>query len=462
MKTARWLLSSCLLGSTLSALPEASSTHVHAQEPAPSRTMTVTPEQVRAEANVEAEAKELGLDEALATAKQHAPELRQAAAATRAAQARIGSARAPLLPQVTGTASYARGTFNGPQVFQGQADQSWSTRNTFSAGLRASQLLWDFGQAWNLKEAAKDNAAAQLQTQHATELDISFGVRSAFLTAGANRALVDVARATLSNQERHRAQIQGFVEVGTRPPIDLAQARTDVATAKLALIRAENDYAAAKAQLSRSMGTPSRADFEVSAELPPPEESETASIDVLVQLAERERPELAALNAQLAAQHATVDSIKGQYGPTLNLVGSVDEGGYKINQLATNLSAGVTLNWPIFQGGLTNSRVDEGHAVITQLDAQRETLRQDLRVAVTQAELAINAAQAALEAADELVKLAQERVTLAEGRYQTGVGNTIELGDAELAQRDAQTQRVTAQYDLASARAQLHRTLGRP
>ena len=94
-------------------------------------------------------------------------------------------------------------------------------------------------------------------------------------------------------------------------------------------------------------------------------------------------------------------------------------------------------------------------------DRHANVFEQDLRVAVTQATLGIRAAQAALIAADELVQLAKERVALAEGRYQTGVGNTIELGDAELALRDAQTQRVTAEYDLALARALLHRTLGR-
>jgi outer membrane protein len=122
----------------------------------------------------------------------------------------------------------------------------------------------------------------------------------------------------------------------------------------------------------------------------------------------------------------------------------------------------VTLTWPIYQGGITDSRMTEAHALIRSIEAQLETARQDLRVAITQADLSIKAAQAALVAADELVQLARERVALAEGRYQTGVGNTIELGDAELALRDAQTQRVSAQYDLATARAGLHRALGRP
>jgi outer membrane protein len=407
-----------------------------------------------------AQARVVDLDTALTTAKAHAPELRQAAASTQAARARVDIARAPLLPQISGTASYSHGASNGTVAGR---SSGFIQRDIFAAGLRGTQLLWDFGQAWNITEAAKDNARAAEHNERTTQLDIGYGVRSAFLTAGANRALVEVAQATLNNQDRHRVQIQGFVEVGTRPPIDLAQARTDVTTARLALLRAQNNYAAAKAELARSMGTPHQTDFEVSDELPGAEDSEEASIDELVKQAERTRPEFAALMAQREAETNTLRSIKGQYGPSLNFVGSVDETGYnKLSNIATNVGMGVTLNWPIFQGGLTNGRVDEAHALLRQIDAELEVLQQDLRVSVTQSELALKAAQAALVVADELVQLAKERVTLAEGRYQTGVGNIIELGDAELALRDAQTQRVTAAYDLASARASLHRTLGRP
>jgi outer membrane protein len=401
----------------------------------------------------------IDLDTALKTGQEHAPELRQAAAASEAARARIQIAGAPLLPQLNGTASYARGTYNGPIV--GQTTHDWlATRDSFSAGLRASQLIYDFGQTINLKHVAQSNALAQEQNEHVTELEISYNVRNYFLTAGANKALVVVAQATLANQTRHMEQIQGFVDVGTRPPIDLAQARTDVGNAKLALLRAENNYAIAKAQLSRAMGVPGQADYDVSDELPPPEPQEEANIEALMHSAESARPEFASLQAQLQAQTETLRAIKGQYGPSLNLVGSLDESGYKLNNLATNLSAGVSLAWPIFGGGITNGRVAEGNALLTQLEAQLDTLREDLQLAITQAETAIKTAQAALIAANELVELAKERVKLAEGCYAAGVGNTIELGDAELALRDAETQLVTAEYDLASARALLRRSLG--
>ena len=52
----------------------------------------------------------LTLDEALATARAQQPQVRQAAAATQAALARVDESLAPLLPQVRGSANYQRGT----------------------------------------------------------------------------------------------------------------------------------------------------------------------------------------------------------------------------------------------------------------------------------------------------------------------------------------------------------------
>jgi outer membrane protein len=406
----------------------------------------------------------LDLEQALRIAREHAPELRQAAAASEAARARVDEATAPLLPQVTGTASYTRGTFNTASgTYNGVAarEQSFETRSAFSFGARVTQLIYDFGQNWNIKDAAKYTARAQEQTEQANLLDITFNVRSAFLTAAADKALWEVAVATQQNQVRHLDQIRGFVEVGTRAPIDLAQARTDVASAKLTSLRALNAYFGAKASLSRTMGVSMGADFEVSTELPPPEEGETAGVEELVQRAEKERPDFLALRTQVMAEETTLRSIKGQYGPSLSAVGAADATGFALDHMAGNLSAGLSLTWPIFQGGVTNGRVDEAHALVRGISAQLDGLREDLRLALTQAVLSVEAAQAELATADDLVGLAQERLVLAEGRYETGVGNTIELGDAQLALRDAQTQHVTAAYDLAIARAQLRHSLGR-
>jgi outer membrane protein len=88
-------------------------------------------------------------------------------------------------------------------------------------------------------------------------------------------------------------------------------------------------------------------------------------------------------------------------------------------------------------------------------------VRQQIRVDVDAARLSIAAAKAALSAADRALANARGRLDLAEVRYRTGVGNGIELSDAQLAATNAGFVRVQAELRLDTARAQLQKALGR-
>ena len=144
---------------------------------------------------------------------------------------------------------------------------------------------------------------------------VLFDVRTAFFQARAAKELVVVASDTLANQQKHLAQTEGFVEVGTQAPIALAQARTDVANAQVQLISAENGYETARAQLNQAMGVEGSIDYDVSDEHQPAIEGEDATTDVLLGEAVKTRPELSALMNQVAAQELTVRSLQGSYAP---------------------------------------------------------------------------------------------------------------------------------------------------
>lgn len=134
--------------------------------------------------------------------------------------------------------------------------------------------------------------------------------------------------------------------------------------------------------------------------------------------------------------------------------------GTGLSDLTWNWNANVLLSWPLFQGGLTRAQSREARANLSNLHAQVDSFRQQVRFEVDHARLAVQAAKAAIGATDEAVFNAQERLRLAEKRYETGVGNIIELADAQLALTDAESQKVQAEYNLASARARLLQALG--
>lgn len=413
------------------------------------------------------------LHDALETAQKVQPTLRQAHANSDAARARVGEARAPLLPQVFGNAIYARATSNsaagsipacasvGGGSMGVSGTPSWNTCDRFTFNITAQETVWDAsGQLarWRQNAAFAESVEA---TERAQRLSTALTVRTYYFAARANKALVVVARDTLANQDRHLAQIEGFVKVGTRPEIDLAQARTDRANARVQLINAENNYEVAKAQLNQAVGVERDTDYDVEDESVPPIEGEDQPIGPLLDEALRGRPELASLDKQVRSQELAVWAAKTAYGPSLTAGTTFSDAGTQLDKLVWNWNFTLTLNWQLFQGGLTWYTVKEQKANLDGLIAQRDLLRQQVRLAVDQARLAVRAAKAAVIAAGEAETNAKERLRLAEGRYAAGVGNVIELGDAQVAYTTAAAQKVQADYNVSTARAQLLQALGR-
>ena len=124
-------------------------------------------------------------------------------------------------------------------------------------------VVWDFGTTLGRYQSASALAASQQASERATTAQVLLNVRTAFFGARARKDLVTVAEETLANQQAHLDQVEGFVSVGTRPEIDLAQARTDRANAEVTRIGAVANYQTAKAQLNQAMGIEASTEFDV-------------------------------------------------------------------------------------------------------------------------------------------------------------------------------------------------------
>ena len=411
----------------------------------------------------------LTLEDALKTAAAHQPQLMQARANTQVFQARAEEVRAGLLPSLSGNATYTRKTNNFASGSIGNINANGlsapgpttDTINFFNFGVSITQPLYDFNQTIDKWRAAKTNAEAQYAGEVNINEQIALNVRTAFFNARATKALVQVAKDTLANQQRHLDQIAGFVKVGTRPEIDLAQARTDFANAKVQLITAGNNYETAKAQLNQSMGVVQPTDYDVADETLAPVDVEDRGIDDLADEAKKGRPDVVAFEKQVQAQKLSVRGAWGGFGPSINASMGLNDAGADINNLAWNWNAGVSVAYQGWSPFLTWASIKEQKALLTGLEAQLELQKQQVRLDVEQARLAVRAAKENTVATAEALVNAQERLRLAEGRYQAGVGNVIELGDAQVALTNAQAQKVQAEYNLATARAQLLKALGR-
>ena len=409
----------------------------------------------------------LTLDEAIKTALAVQPQLRQVHAGTAAAYARADEARAPLLPRLDLSGIYSRSTANFtarpgalPSTTVGTGATSFRSFNYYQLGATGSQLLWDFNLTWDRWRSAQSTAESFRLSEEATRLQTILSVQVAYFTVRARKDLVAVAAETLDNQRRHLQQIEGFVRMGTRPEIDLAQARTDEANARVLLITAQNNYETSKAQLNQTIGVERSTDYEVGNETLPPYPNEDKPLEPLLDDALKARPELSSVEQSLRAQRFIASSVKGAYFPSFVLGASFTDNGPALDNLTWNWNAQLQISWNIFQGLLTRSTSREANFNLASIEAQRDALRQSVRLEVEQARLFLRGAKEALVAAEQALDNARIRLRLAERRYQTGVGDVIELGDAQVALTNAAAQEVGARFNVSIGRAQLIKAVG--
>jgi outer membrane protein len=404
----------------------------------------------------------LHLDEAIQTAVQNQPQLVQARANASAADGRVTQARAPLLPQLDAQASYERTHGRvGVNVGTGSvATARTSTVNNFSFGVSGTQTLWD-PQTWAGWESQQRFANSLNATAAATLNNVVLNVRTFYFQARATRDLVWVAQQTLKNQTTHQDQVAGFVRVGTRPEIDLALARLNVANARVLLINAQNADRIAKAQLNQAMGTPIGTDYEIAGDELAPLDVEDRPLPTLFDQALSSRPEIASFEYARQAQGKALDSAKWGWGPTLSFSGGWAKTGTDIDALYDTWSFGFFLDWRFFQGGLTSGRVHEAEQNLKSAEAALSVEQLQVRFDVEQAQATLLGNKESVLAARDAVDNAKEQLRLAEGRYQAGVGTIIELSDAQVQLTNAAAQLVQAQYNLSTARAKLLAALGR-
>lgn len=455
----------------------------------------------------------LSLEEAIGTALRAHPQVQASRAGADAAAERVPQARAGWLPQVTHTAQaggayrYQTGieatggvdcsvtpsafgcpakclmTPTDPDCLPG-APRSPETRAlNYNVQLSASQLIYDFGRVGGRMAAARAGARAAGWDLAGTQVQVVYSATTAYYGVLAAEALDEVGQRNLAQQQQRLAQAESFFQIGTRPEIDVLTARTAVAQAQLQVLRNKNGITSTRVQLLSALGVPATDDRLMTRPLqaaPPamlPEEGQP--LEQVAEPALRKRPEYQALRERLAQAEAQVRVVRSDFFPSLSLGATAGlSGNYSstAGQFVNSSSGQATqairgepllavvgslnLNWPILSGWQTVHAVREAESLQRQAQANLEVLRQQVLAGVKGALIQVQTAREAAVAATAVVRQAEMQLEMATGRYQAGVGNIIELGDAQVGATTARQQRVQTDYDLALARAALRLQLG--
>jgi len=364
-------------------------------------------------------------------------------------QSRIGQAKANYYPQIGVSSGYSRYS-----PASGITKQSF---DEYTGSVTLKQNIYDFGKTTKQVDIQRLNLNSSRSELKNTSEQIIFNVRQAYYGVLKARRNRDVAEETVRQFRQHLEQAKGFYAVGTRPKYDVTKAEVDVGNSKLKLLIAENALRTAKADLNNAMGIPEAPEYTIEDNLV--FRKYDINFKEALQRAYRQRPDLQSIIYRKKASEESVGLAKKDYYPVLSGNADYSWSGEKF-PLEHGWSAGVTLSFPVFSGFSTKYQVEESRRNLRVLEANEESLKQGIFLEVQKSYLNLKEAEERIPVAELTVKRAKENLDIANGRYKAGVGNPIEVTDAEVALTNAKTSYIEALYDYRVAEASLIKAMG--
>lgn len=386
------------------------------------------------------------------------PQTHEAWANARFQAAQVGIGKSAYLPSISIGGAETRNRTNGGNSFT----SGTTTYNQQSISASLSYLLYDFGARDAALENAKQILAAANATQDATLQSVFLAAVQAYYQLFATQAAVESAtEAEKSAQESFNAATARY-NVGSGTPADKLQAQTALSQAVLNRIRAQGDFSNAQGQLANSMGLDANQPVAVT---PPalavPDTQFVRNIGKLIEEARRQRPDLAAAEAQVNAARASAEAARAAGMPTISVAANVNRSYINLTDPFSSSSLGVSVNFPLFTGYNTTYRIRAAQAQIDTRLAQRERLSQQVALDVWKAYQGVVTQTQAVKSAKDLVASAVQSERVALGRYKAGVGNLLDLLTAQSALASARMQNIQAIYNWRIAKAALAQAMGR-
>ncbi len=360
-----------------------------------------------------------------------------------ATQERVPQARSALLPNVGLTGRVDQNYYNAtiPDVS--------SNYQVYGGGVNLSVPVYR-PQNWEALEQAKLTVIQSEAQLAQAQQDLVLRVATAYFNAlGARDQLIALEAARLATLEQLQQAKREF-EVGTKTIIDTneAQARYDqivaqqqVAIGTLIVRRSE-----LQTIIGREVDTLSPLRDRPNLQPPTP-----AEISTWVNAAEQNSfgVQVARANFEIASRE--IQRARDGYKPTVDVVA-----GYNVNKFNGTQSSdfnprigagsvGLQLNWPIYQGGLTQSRVREALALQDRYSSDLEGARRSAANAARQAYTGVNFGLSQVQALESAEVSARTQLESTQLGYQVGVRIQLDV-------LNATTQLVQTQRDLKRAR----------
>lgn len=393
----------------------------------------------------------LTIDDCIRIALANSPKAVSANLALQEAQVQVNLARGEFLPTVKAGASQGY-TVSNPA---GQPTTDHGSHNAQAQAQLAISGFTDKVRAVNISKLQLSQAELELRNQISL---ISRNVKKAYYTLASAIRAVDIRQKSRDLYQEQYDRAAEFYKQGLRPKVDVTTAEVNLNNEKLRLIRAQNLVKTASASLANTLGitTPKRLQI---AQVDTVEKIDM-TFDEAVKTAYENRPDVESSHTSAKIGQIRVNQAKAGYLPTLSFSAGFNKysDDLRLDNEETKLM--LSIDVPIFSAFKTYNSVKQARLNLEKINNSNRSLLNDVFLEVQRAYIAMQEAGESVPIAELNVEKAKENLELAQGRYNEGIGDSIELKDAEVAYTDAELSLLTARYDYASAIADLKQAMG--
>ena len=372
----------------------------------------------------------LFLDEALQITAEKNKDIQKAREYRSWVEARYVEERAIALPQVVITAG---GNLSKDWSIKAYSNLFPVQQNSLAAGVGVSQPLFTWGQIGASIRAAKvglTTAEDQLRIyRQAAFRDVTASFYDILLA----KTLHGIARQNLEQKTSHYDEAQKKHSAGVATDYDVLAGKVDVENARPAVIRTENFIQTARERFRFLLGIGEQ-EVDVHGDL------ETAiagypGYENALDTAWKKRPELSDLHHRIEIARELITIANAGDKPRLDF-----KGGYGWRYLdvgpdsqadGANWSAGLFVNFPIFDGLRTRGKVAAAKSDLATLRIEEAKLKDSISVQVRDACNAVKEAGEIVKALSGTVERAERLLFMAGKGYEYGVKTRLDVDDAQ-------------------------------
>jgi len=334
--------------------------------------------------------------------------------------------------------------------------------DTFDARFHLVQKILDLSAISGFKAGSIDVDVARYGQELAHQ-KVTLIAAMAYLDALRAQGAFKAAQANLELSVRLLKQAKNQMETGIATNVDVARAQTRVAQDKLRLAKSSKGLHDAYLELQRATGLPYDSTIQLLNTLCFIKESMPPLREALV-TADNGRIEMRIAKEKIHASQYRLYGARAQRLPKLEFAGdygwSGNEGDHGGGSRPTG-SALFQVTLPLFEGGMIHGEVKEAASQKRQNEIFYDDLKRQVEEDVYMASWSIETSLEQVNAAGQVVELSQRELELASHRFSEGVGDNVEVVNAQTILAQARDEYIAALTQYHAARINWYFALGK-